>query len=244
MNKKVVIVTGASRGIGAAISKVLANLNYVVVGTFVSSNETAVALKNEIEELGGTYIPVRADVRVSSDCENVVAEALNYGQVYGLVNNAGITNDNLLLRMTEENWRSVIDTNLTGAFLMTKAAAKEMIKNREGSIVNISSVVGLYGNAGQVNYSASKAGLIGFTKSLAKELGQRNVRVNAVAPGFIETDMTSKLSDELKEKAVQSIYLKRFGRAEEVAEVVAFLISEKSSYINGEIIEVSGGIAL
>lgn len=238
------VVTGASRGIGAAVSKVLADLKYIVVGTYISSEEAVKALKIEIEKLGGIYIPVKADVRLSSDCEKVIDEASKHGQIYGLVNNAGITSDNLILRMTEDDWKSVIDTNLTGTFLMTKAVAREMIKNREGSIVNVTSVVGLYGNAGQVNYAASKAGLVGFTKSLAKELGPRNIRVNAVAPGFIETDMTSKLSDELKHKAVQSIYLRRFGRAEEVAEVVAFLISEKSSYINGEIIEVSGGIAL
>lgn len=244
MIKKVVIVTGASRGIGAATSKVLASEGYAVIGSYHSSEESALKLKREIEESGGTFVPVKADVRNPADCEDLVMKSLEYGQLYGLVNNAGITKDALVLRMTDDMWREVLETNLNGTFYMIRRAAKEMVKSREGSIVNLSSVVGLYGNAGQANYAASKAAIAGLTKTLAKELGPRNIRVNAVAPGFIETDMTSSLPDDIKEKAIERIPLKRFGAPEEVAYLIAFLISPKSSYINGEIIEVSGGLTL
>lgn len=244
MNKKVVIVTGSSRGIGAATSKLLASEGYVVIGSYHSSAESALKLQKEIEEIGGTFVPFKADVRNSKDCEELVQKSLEYGQLYGLVNNAGITMDSLVLRMTDEMWKEVLDTNLNGAFYMARRAAKEMFKNREGSIVNLSSVVGIYGNAGQANYAASKAAIIGLTRALAKELGPRNIRVNAVAPGFIETDMTSKLPEEMRKKAMERIPLRRFGAPEEVAQVVAFLVSPKSSYINGEIIEVSGGLTL
>jgi len=244
MKKKVVIVSGASRGIGAATALKLAKEGYLVVGTYNTSAESATKLKLIIEEDGGSFHPVRADIRRFEDCEGVVKEAQKLGQIYGLVNNAGINRDALLIRMNHIDWLEVIETNLNAAFYLTQLVAREMLKNREGSIVNVSSVVGLYGNAGQANYAASKAALIGFTKSLAKEFGSRNVRVNAVAPGFIETDMTAGLNEELKKKAVEAITLKRFGRPEEVAEVISFLISERSSYVNGEIIEVSGGISL
>lgn len=244
MKEKVVIVTGASRGIGAATAKELAREGYIVVGSYLSSAETALKLLEEIKAAGGQFYPVKADVSVEDDCRLLLDEALKHGQIYGLVNNAGITRDNIFLRMSEEEWMEVINVNLHGTFRLTKMVAREMIKNREGSIVNVSSVVGLYGNAGQVNYASSKAALVGFTKSLSKELGPRNIRVNAVAPGFIETDMTAKIPDELKKKAVEAISLRRFGTPEEVASVIAFLISPKSSYITGEIIEISGGIAL
>lgn len=244
MNSKVVIVTGASRGIGASIAKILAKEGYLVIGSFIASEEKASLLKEEVEKEGGKFFPLKADVRKSEDCKKIVSYASSLGQVYGLVNNAGINMDSLLIRMRDEAWEEVIETNLNGAFYMTKYASKEMMKNREGAIVNLTSVVGLYGNAGQANYAASKAGLIGFTKTAAKELGNWNIRVNAVAPGFIETDMTARLSEEVKQKAVEHIALKRFGKPEEVAEVVAFLISPKSSYISGEIIEVSGCIAM
>lgn len=244
MSKKVVIVTGASRGIGAATALKLAEEGYLVVGTYNTSAESAAKLKQAVIEIGGSFYPVKADIRLPEDCETVVKEAQKLGQIYGLVNNAGINRDALLLRMNRVDWLEVIETNLNGTFFMTQLVLKEMFKNREGSIVNVSSVVGLYGNPGQANYAASKAALIGFTKSLAKEVGSRNIRVNAVAPGFIETDMTAGLSEELKKKAVEAIALKRFGRPEEVAEVISFLISERSSYISGEIIEVSGGISL
>jgi 3-oxoacyl-[acyl-carrier protein] reductase len=244
MGSKVVIVTGASRGIGAATSMVLARDGFKVVGTYLSSEETAEKLRREIEDTGGIFIPVRADVREPEDAERLLKTATDAGEIYGLVNNAGITKDSLFLRMKIEDWMDVINTNLNGAFYITRLCAREMIRNREGSIVNVSSVVGIYGNIGQANYAASKAALIGLTKTLAKELGPRNVRVNAVCPGFIETDMTSKIPEEIKQAAVERISLKRFGSVNEVAEVIAFLISEKSSYINGEIIEVSGGITL
>jgi 3-oxoacyl-[acyl-carrier protein] reductase len=244
LKKKVVIVTGASKGIGAATALTLASEGYLVVGTYNTSAEAAFKLKESIEAKGGLFVPVKADVKNISDCERVIEVAQKEGQLYGLVNNAGINRDSLVLRMSIEDWLEVINTNLNGAFYMTRLAVKEMLRSREGSIVNVSSVVGIYGNPGQANYSASKAALIGFTKSLAKELGPRNIRVNAVAPGFIETDMTAKLSDDLKSKAAEAIALKRFGRPEEVAEVIAFLISERASYITGEIIEVSGGISL
>lgn len=244
MEERVVIVTGASRGIGAAAALSLAKNGYRVVGSYFSSEEKALELKRKIEESGGFFLPVKADVRSSEDAEKLFRQAAEAGRIYGLVNNAGINRDAIFLRMSEEDWLEVINTNLNGAFYITKLCLREMMKEREGSIVNVSSVVGIYGNAGQSNYAASKAAIIGFTKSLAKEAGPRNVRVNAVCPGFIETDMTAKLPDELKNHAIDRISLRRFGRPEEVAEVITFLVSEKSSYINGEIIEVSGGITL
>ncbi len=244
MGDKVIIVTGASRGIGAAIAKKLVKEQFKVVGTYHSSSNLLDELRKEMGENADLFIPARADVRLSKDCEEVVEIAQNAGQLYGLVNNAGITRDMLLVRMTDDAWNDVLTTNLTGAFNITKLCAKVMMKNREGSIVNISSIVGLRGNSGQANYAAAKAGLIGFTQSLAKELGPRNIRVNAVAPGFIETDMTAKLPPEIREEALKQISLKRFGKPDEVAEVVYFLLSEKSSYITGAIIEVSGGISL
>lgn len=244
MDSKVVIVTGASRGIGAATSRLLARDGYKVVGTYLSSEATAEKLREEISAEGGVFIPVKADVREPEDAEKLLKIALEVGELYGLVNNAGITKDSLFLRMNFQDWMDVINTNLNGTFYITRLCAKEMLKNREGSIVNVSSVVGIYGNAGQANYAASKAALIGLTKTLAKEFGPRNVRVNAVCPGFIETDMTAKLSEAIKKEAVERISLRRFGSPFEVAEVIRFLISKKSSYINGEIIEVSGGITL
>ncbi len=185
----------------------------------------------------------KADISKREDVENVVAEIeKKYVSIHHLVNNAGITRDNLLMRMSEEEWDLVLNVNLKGAFLMTKAVIRNMIKNRRGRIVNISSVVGLMGNAGQTNYSASKAGLIGFTRSLAREVASRGITVNAIAPGYIETEMTLKLPQEVKEAFLNIIPMKRFGKPEEIAEVVLFLLSDSASYITGEVISVNGGM--
>lgn len=242
MNEKTVIVTGASRGIGRATALLLSSQGFNVIGTYVSSDEAACALEKEAVGKGYNLKMIKADVRNVDEVENLVEKAAESGSVFGLVNNAGITRDNLLIRMTDDQWKDVIETNLTGVFNITRRVVPLMMKNREGSIVNLSSIVGIYGNAGQANYSATKAALIGFTRTLAKELGPRNIRVNAVAPGFIKTDMTEKLSEEIKESVRKMIPLKRFGTEEEVAEVICFLMSPASSYISGAVIEVSGGL--
>lgn len=242
MSDKVVVVTGASRGIGRATALLLSSRGFTVVGSYVSSEEAARQLEREAAASGFRLEMVRADVRTAEDAGRLIEKASQSGSLYGLVNNAGITRDNLLIRMSDDDWNDVIQTNLTGVFNVTRCAVPLMMKNREGSIVNVSSIVGLYGNAGQTNYAASKAALIGFTRSLAKELGSRNIRVNAVAPGFIKTDMTEKLSEDIQQTVRKMIPLRRFGTEQEVAEVIYFLLSEASSYVNGAVIEVSGGL--
>ena len=243
--EKVVLVTGGSRGIGKEVAMKFAKEGYNVVTNYVSDKTDKEGLKKEFENNNVKALVLKADVSKTEDVENLVKQAIDtFGKIDVLVNNAGITRDNLLMRMPEEDFDKVIETNLKGTFLVTKAVTKYMMKKRQGSIINLASVVGVVGNAGQSNYSASKAGIIGFTKSVAKELASRNIRANAVAPGFIETDMTSVLKDEVKENIYNQIPLKRMGNAREVAELIYFLGSEKSSYITGQVINVDGGMVM
>ncbi len=241
---KPAIVTGGARGIGRAISVKLASEGANVVICDLVINEAAEETIKLIEEQGVKAAAFPANVTVAEDCVNLFKQATEqFGQVDILVNNAGVTRDNLIMRMKEEDFDLVISTNLKGTYNMMKATTRPMMKARYGRIVNISSVVGIYGNAGQVNYSASKAGVIGMTKSLAKELGSRGITVNAVAPGFIETDMTKVLSDDLKAEMVKNIALGRPGQPEDVAKVVAFLASDEAEYVTGQVIECSGGMS-
>ncbi len=243
--RKVVLVTGGSRGIGREVAEVYAENGYDVVINYVSDKTDVEGIKKEFEEKGVKCLLVKADVSKAEDVNNMVEEAIaEFGKIDVLVNNAGITRDTLLMRMSEEDFDKVIEINLKGTYLVTKAVTKYMMKKRQGSIINLASVVGVVGNAGQCNYSASKAGVIGFTKSVAKELASRNIRANAVAPGFIATDMTSVLSDSVKENINAQIPLKRMGTAREVAEVIYFLGSEKSSYITGQVINIDGGMVM
>ena len=229
---KVALITGAARGIGKAIAKKFAENGYNVVINYVSAKTDIKTLTKEFEDLGVKVLLVKADVSNKEEAEGLVNQTIEkFGKIDVLVNNAGITKDNLLMRMSEEDFEKVLDINLKGTFLITKFATKYMMKKRCGSIVNLASVVGVAGNAGQCNYSASKAGVIGFTKSIAKELASRNIRANAVAPGFIKTDMTDVLSDNVKENINSQIPLKRMGTAE-------------SSYITGQVINVDGGMVM
>ena len=242
---KTVLVTGGSRGIGKEIALKFAKQGYDVIINYVSDKTDTEELKKELEANGGKALIVKADVTNPEQIENLVKKAIEtFEKIDVLVNNAGITKDNLLMRMSEEEFDKVIEVNLKGTYLMTKAVTKYMMKKRQGSIINLSSVVGVTGNAGQCNYSASKAGIIGFTKSVAKELASRNIRANAIAPGFIATDMTDVLSDEIKETIQNQIPLKRMGNAKEVAELAYFLGSEQSSYITGQVIHVDGGMVM
>ena len=241
---KTAIVTGGGRGIGRAISVKLASEGANVVICDIVINEAAEETVKLIEEQGVKAAAIQANVTLPEDCENLFKQAIEqFGAVDILVNNAGVTRDNLLMRMKEEEFDLVIATNLKGTYNMMKAAARPMMKARYGRIVNISSVVGIYGNAGQVNYSASKAGVIGMTKSIAKELGSRGITCNAVAPGFIETDMTKVLPDDVKEAMVKNIALGRPGQPEDVAKVVAFLASDEAAYVTGQVIECAGGMS-
>ena len=243
--RKVAFITGGSRGIGKEVATKFAENGYNIVINYVSDKTDVEQLRNEWESKGVKTLILKADVTKAEEVENVVKTAIDtFGKIDVLVNNAGITRDNLLMRMSEEEFDKVIETNLKGTFIVTKAVTKYMMKKRNGSIVNLSSVVGVAGNACQCNYSASKAGVIGFTKSVAKELASRNIRANAVAPGFIETDMTAVLSDSVKESIHNQIPLKRMGSAKEVAELIYFLGSEKSSYITGQVINVDGGMVM
>lgn len=242
---KVALITGAARGIGKAIAKKFAENGYNVVINYVSAKTDIKTLTKEFEDLGVKVLLVKADVSNKEEAEGLVNQTIEkFGKIDVLVNNAGITKDNLLMRMSEEDFEKVLDINLKGTFLITKFATKYMMKKRYGSIVNLASVVGVAGNAGQCNYSASKAGVIGFTKSIAKELASRNIRANAVAPGFIKTDMTDVLSDNVKENINSQIPLKRMGTAEEVAKLVYFLGTAESSYITGQVINVDGGMVM
>ena len=243
--RKTVLVTGASRGIGKEVAMLYAENGYDVIINYVSDKTDVEGIKKEFEAKNVKCLLVKADVSKEEEVANLVNKAIEeFGKIDVLVNNAGITKDNLLMRMSEEEFDKVIEINLKGTFLVTKAVTKYMMKKRQGSIINLASVVGVVGNAGQSNYSASKAGIIGFTKSVAKELASRNIRANAVAPGFIETDMTSVLKDEIKENIYNQIPLKRMGNAREVAELIYFLGSEKSSYITGQVINVDGGMVM
>lgn len=243
----VAIITGASRGIGAAIAETMAAKGYDLVLVYRSGKDAAEAVKVRCEEIrtGIRVITAAADVSSEEDCQKVFDAAKeNFGRVDVLVNNAGQTKDGLAMRMSREQFTSVIDTNLTGAFMLSKLCLALMSRQRKGRIINMSSVAGVYGNAGQANYAASKAGMIGLTKSLAKEMGSRNITVNAIAPGFIETDMTAALSEDLKKSAMGRIPLGRLGQAKDVAAVVAFLASDEAAYVTGQVIEVSGGLVL
>ena len=243
--KKVALITGGTRGIGREIAKKFAKEGCNLVLNYVSDNTDVEKIKSEFNEYGIDVLVLKADVSVFSDCENLVKEAIEkFGKIDILVNNAGITKDTLIAMMKEDAFDKVIDVNLKGTFNVTKNVVPYMMKKRNGNIINISSVVGVVGNAGQSNYAASKAGIIGFTKSLAKELAPRNIRVNAVAPGFIDTDMTSVLSDKVKENINLQIPLKRMGKAQEVAELIYFLGSDKSSYITGQVIGIDGGMVM
>ena len=242
---KCAIVTGAAKGIGKAIALKLASLGANIVLNYRSSEEKAIETENEIKALGVEVLRVKGDISNISDVENLINTAKeNFGKIDIMVNNAGITKDTLILRMKEEDFDSVINVNLKGVFNCLKSITPVMVKQIEGKIINLSSVVGLSGNAGQVNYAASKAGVIGMTKSLAKEVGARGITVNAVAPGFIETDMTEVLGDKFKEEAKKAIPLKRLGKPEDVANVVAFLASEDANYITGQVIQVDGGMVM
>ena len=243
--RKVVFVTGGSRGIGKAIALKYAQNGYNVVINYVSDKTNVEELQKEFTKLNVECLIEKADVSKSEEVEKIVKKAIEkFNKIDVLVNNAGITRDGLLMRMKEEDFDKVIEINLKGTFLITKSVIPYMLKKRDGKIINLASVVGVTGNAGQCNYSASKAGIIGFTKSLAKEVGSRNILVNAVAPGFIQTDMTNILKDEIKQELIKNIPLKRFGNATDVANVVKFLASEESSYITGQVINIDGGMVM
>lgn len=242
---KCALITGATRGIGKQIAITLAKQGYNIALNYRKENEELENTKKEIEKIGVQILAVKGDVANFENCENFVKQVIErFGQIDVLVNNAGITKDMLLMRMKKEDFEQVIDTNLVGTFNVTKNVVPYMIKARSGRIINISSVVGISGNAGQTNYSASKAGIIGFTKSLAKEIASRNILVNAVAPGFIETNMTDVLKDDVKQEIAKNIPLKRMGTTQDVANVVKFLASDDSSYITGQVINVDGGMLM
>lgn len=243
LQDKVAIVTGGSRGIGAAIVRKFAAEGAHVAFTYLSSEERAKAMEEELKTHGVKAKAYRSDASSYEQAEALIKSVLEeFGQIDILVNNAGITRDTLMLRMSEEQWDQVIHTNLKSIFNLTKHAIRPMMKNRGGSIINMSSIVGMTGNAGQANYAASKAGIFGFTKSIAKEMGSRNIRCNAIAPGFIETDMTDALDEKTKEAYLNSIPLKRLGKGEEIADACVFLGSDRSSYISGQTISVCGAL--
>lgn len=242
---KCAVITGASRGIGREIALRYAKEGANIVLNYRNSEKEALELKEELDKLGSNTLIVKANVSKFEEAEKLIKEAKEaFGRVDILVNNAGITKDNLIMRMKEEDFDSVIDVNLKGAFNCLKAVTPIMIRQKEGKIINMSSVVGVIGNAGQVNYSASKAGLIGMTKSLAREIGSKNINVNAIAPGFIDTDMTKVLSDDQKKNIISQVPLKRLGHVEDIANLALFLGSEQSNYITGQVIHVDGGMAM
>lgn len=245
LNGKIAVVTGASRGIGREIALTLAGYGATVVVNYNGSKEKAEEVVKAIQENGGTAIAVKASVSNSEEVETMIKEVMEqFGRIDILVNNAGITKDNLVMKMSNDDFDAVIDTNLKGSFYCMKQVYRIMLKQKSGRIINMSSVTGVIGNAGQVNYAASKAGVIGMTKSLARELGSRGITVNAVAPGFIETEMTEVLSDKVKQDIEGQIPLRRMGQVKDVAETVAFLASDKASYITGQVLHVDGGMAM
>lgn len=240
---KIALVTGASKGIGRAIALKFAEEGAHIAFTYLSSVEKGQALEQELSARGVKVKGYRSDASNYTEAENLINDVIkDFGGLDVLVNNAGITKDGLLMRMSEEQWDSVIQVNLKSVFNLTKAATKPMMKQKSGSIINLTSVVGIRGNAGQANYAASKAGIIGFTKSVALELGSRNIRSNAIAPGFIETEMTGTLDPKVKEEWESGIPLKRAGKAEEVADCAVFLASDRSLYITGQVLQVDGGM--
>jgi 3-oxoacyl-[acyl-carrier protein] reductase len=244
LENKVAIVTGASRGIGEAIALKFAEHGAHVVFTYLSSEEKAKVLEQKLQAMGVKAKAVKSNAGIYEECEALVNDVVKeFGAVDICVNNAGISKDNLLLRMSAEQWDDVMDINLKSVFNMTKHVIRPMMKAKSGAIINMSSIIGITGNAGQSSYAASKAGIIGFTKSIAKELGSRNIRCNAVAPGFVETDMTSYLKDGEGAKAyIEKIPLGRFGTAEDIANVCLFLASNMSGYVTGQVISTCGGL--
>ncbi|MCK9443298.1 MAG: 3-oxoacyl-[acyl-carrier-protein] reductase [Tissierellaceae bacterium] len=245
LNNKVALITGGSRGIGKEIALELAR-NGVNIGlTYVRGEDKAKEVVKEIENMGVKALAIKANVSIEEEVAQMTkAMEESFGTIDILVNNAGITKDNLLIRMKEEDWDDVMNVNLKGTFLCTKAISRIMMKKRYGKIINMASVVGIMGNAGQGNYSASKAGVIGFTKSMARELASRGIRVNGIAPGFIQTDMTDVLKEDVKEEMLKAIPLSTFGKPKDIADLVVFLASEKSDYITGQIINVDGGMVM
>lgn len=245
LDDKVALVTGASRGIGRAVALELAKAGAKIVINYAGNVAAAEAVKAQIEAAGGQAIAVQADISQADAVEHLVKEAVSaFGKIDILVNNAGITRDGLLMRMKEEDWDAVMNTNLKGIFHCTKAVSRLMMKQRAGKIVNMTSVVGVMGNAGQANYAAAKAGVIGFTKSMAKELASRGITVNAVAPGFITTDMTSVLSEQVQEELSKQIPVGKLGTPEDVAAAVLFLVSSAADYITGQTLHVDGGMVM
>ncbi|MFN0276307.1 MAG: 3-oxoacyl-[acyl-carrier-protein] reductase [Chitinophagales bacterium] len=243
LENKTALITGASRGIGEAIAVKFAEAGANVAFTYLSSEEKAKNLEAKLNTFGIKAKGYKSNAGEYAEAEKLISDVMaDFSSLEIVINNAGITKDNLMLRMSEADWDAVMDINLKSVFNITKHAMKPMLKARKGSIINVSSVVGLIGQAGQANYAASKAGIIGFTKSIAKELGSRNIRCNAIAPGFIETDMTNELSEELKQTYFKSIPLGRFGKSEEVADVALFLASDLSSYVTGQTISVCGAL--
>ena len=241
---KIALVTGGSRGIGSAICKGLSTNHKVIIG-YSNSKEEAKKLEESINSNGGNAMSVKVDVSDKNSINSAFEEIEeSYGIVEVLVNNAGITRDNILPRMKDSEWDDVLQTNLTGSYLTTQRAIKNMMKNKWGRIIFISSVVGISGNQGQANYAASKAGLIGLAKSVSKEMGARNITSNVIAPGYIETDMTSFLSEENKENIIEQLSIKRIGKPEDISNVVSFLSSEESEYITGQVISVDGGLTV
>lgn len=242
---KVALVTGSGRGIGRAVAMKLASLGADIVINDIPSSEAADETAREIEAMGRQTLVCKGDVRSFDDVSEMVNRTIEkFGKIDILINNAGITRDGLIMRMSEADFDDVIAINLKGAFNCVKAVTRPMMKQRSGAIVNMASVVGVMGNAGQANYSASKAGLIGLTKSTAKELASRGIRSNAVAPGFIESAMTDKLSDEVKKEYFKAIPLARLGKAEDIANAVAFLVSDEASYITGQVLHIDGGLLM
>lgn len=240
---KTALITGGARGIGKSIALEFASQGADVAFSDIKIDDSAEALLEELKSFGVKAICFASDASDFESCEKLINDTLKeFGKIDILVNNAGITRDNLLMRMSEDEWDSVIKVNLKSVFNLTKAVQRSMLKQRSGSIINISSVVGVNGNAGQSNYSASKAGIIGFTKSIAKELGSRNVRCNAVAPGFIETEMTAKLPEDIRNNWTETIPLKRAGKPDDVADICLFLASNLSKYVTGQTISVCGGM--
>ncbi len=244
-NGKVFAITGGSRGIGEAIVRRLCAEGAHVFATYNSNPERSAAVASEIESTGGRVTFVQTNVADEQSVKDFIETVTGQGgRLDGLVNNAGITRDGLIMRMGTKDWTDVIDTNLTGVFFACRAAARPMMSQRKGRIVNIGSIVGLQGNAGQVNYSSAKAGLVGLTKSLARELASRNISVNCVAPGYVETDMTAKLTDEQKAAFFGNIPLKRGAAPEEIAAVVSFFLADESAYVTGQVLNVCGGLAM
>lgn len=242
---KTALVTGASRGIGAAIAKKLAARGFMVIINYGHSSAAAEEVKNQIEQAGGQAVLMQGDVSSGDDVDRMFKDIKKtWSRLDVLVNNAGINRDTLLVRMKEDQWDAVLSTDLKSIFFTTKAAASLMMRQRSGSIINIASVVGITGNAGQANYAAAKAGVIGFTKSAAKELAARGIRVNAIAPGFIETDMTDAIPEKIREGMLETIPLRRGGKAEDVANAVAFLASDDAGYITGQVLKVDGGMVM